>query len=61
MAKTVITDALRKEIYQHIKGHDKHKTNEFLDTLTVKQLLCEIHPTYQDWYNKLVYPLKNAN
>jgi len=58
MNKTVITDELRKDIYGHIKGHDKTKTNSFLDTLTVEQLLCEIHPTYRDYYDKLVYPLR---
>ena len=58
---TVISDELRKNMYQHIIGHNKHMTKEVLDTFTPKQLLLEIHSTYQNYYNKLVYPIKHDN
>lgn len=59
MAKTVISDELRKEIYQHIKGHNKYKTNTHLDALSIDKLLCEVHPTYQDYYTNLIYATPN--
>ena len=61
MAKTVISDELRVNLYQHIIGHNKHMTKEYLDTLTPKKLLSEVHPTYLDWYTKLIFPITHAN
>lgn len=61
MSKTVISDELRHSIYQHIRSHNKYMTNEVLDTFSPRKLICEVHPTYQEYYTKLIYPKINDN
>lgn len=51
-----ISEEVWKEIICHIKGHDNTKTDEFLRTLDKKRLLTEVHPLYQEYYTRLLYP-----
>jgi len=46
--------SVRAEIINHIIGHNKIMTKEYLSTLTDRQLLMEVHPTDYEYYAKLL-------
>lgn len=48
--------SLYVDIFQHIRGHNKHLSEEYLDGLTNRELLNEVHPTYFDYFWNLFHP-----
>lgn len=48
-------------IYQHIRSHNNIMTDEYLETLEDRQLLCEVHPTYVDYFTNLLFPPKQKH
>jgi len=51
-------DSLHVDIFQHIRGHNKHMSVDYLKTLNARELLCEVHPTYYDYFYNQFYPRK---
>jgi hypothetical protein len=49
-------NALKNEMCAHIHSHNKLMTN--LSSFTFEGLLCETHPLYREYYEKLI---KSAN
>jgi len=46
------------DIFQHIRGHNKHLTDEHLKTLSKRDLLNEVHPSYFYYFSRLLFPFK---
>ena len=54
--KKVDMITLYRDVFQHIRGHNKYMSEEYLDSLNNRQLLMEVHPTYYDYFKRLFYP-----
>lgn len=52
---------LKKEMTQHIRGHNNKLSEEYLMELTIPQLYCEIHPNYKEWFEKREKELNPKN
>lgn len=49
------------DIFQHIKGHNKHMTDVYLDSLSNYQLIMECHPFYFDYFNNKLFKNKQKS
>ena len=61
MMKTEKIDKIREDLYKHIHSHNKVLNREYLASLDIEALLCNTHPLYREWYEKLIKPLINEN
>lgn len=55
--------AFKMNVHNHAQAYNKHLTNEYLDGLTINQLMGYIHESYKsfykDWYNQILKEIKN--
>ena len=51
----------KQHVIQHIKGHNKKISKEYLENLTFSQLLSMVHPNDYAYFEKMLNDEKSNN
>lgn len=43
-------DEIRRDVMRHIKAHNKYMEDSYLEQLSFRHLMCEVHPLYRDYF-----------